>query len=67
MEQYFVEQTHPTGLMFMVETYLGVNDDGSRNLRLEVLNLRRDELPDLNKTYEFVRMATTALPVLRKV
>ena len=67
MEQHFAEQTHPTGLMFMVETDLGKNADGSRNLRLELMNLKRDELPDLDKTHEFVRMATSALPVLRKV
>ncbi len=67
MEQYFEKQTHPTGLMFMVETNLGTNPDGSKQARLEILNLKRDELPDLHKTHKFVRMATDALPVLEVI
>lgn len=65
MEQYFVEQTHPSNLMFMEEVTLDTSFDGVPEKRLVLKNLARADISSLNTTYEFIRMATSALPVFR--
>jgi len=64
MEEYFLKQTHPNVLMMVVESIGDVKDDIAE-MRLEIYRVDRSELPSLSQKYEYLRMATDAVPVVK--
>lgn len=65
MKQHFNRQLHPTGLMYLLETDVGITSDGNKNKNLEAISIDRSDLETLGINYEFVRMATDAIPIFK--
>jgi len=66
MKDYFENQAHLDGIMFMTEVYTTDSETGNQLVRLEILKATKDEIPSIAETYEFVKMSGANIPVLKK-